>query len=107
MIKDILEILKFKVKRCIDNGEMFQLPDLPDYVKVQSMSMSGYLFHKSFILVLPSGENIAIDYSSRDNKNYKLRKDVSVIKINCPSQNLRIEEMWDEVSEWNHDNIVI
>lgn len=98
-IHEAINIIKEQASLCEQNREKFDLPDISDAkVIINDLPNQGAdLLHREYKIFLADGENIHIDYHSKDKcRVFQINPDRSVISVKCSQPELNFDDYWDE-----------
>ena len=95
----VIAAIKARIEECKATGIMFTMPDVENCtVEERDGPTSGStLNHKEFVLRLPDGRSIQIDYRSKDQSHsFSVVPDRSCIKVECSDHRYDFTDSWDE-----------
>lgn len=95
----IIAAIKEHIEECKATGGMFTMPNIEGCtVEEQEGQTSGVILaHLKFVLRLPDGRFVQIDYQSKDKSHsFSVVPDRSYIKVVCSDHSNDFIDSWDE-----------
>ena len=95
----VIAAIKVRIEECKAKGQMFTMPEVGDCnVEMRAGQTSGStLEHSIFVLLLPDGRSIQVDYQSKDKSHpFSVVPDVSCIKVECSDHSNDFTDSWEE-----------
>ena len=95
----VIAAIKARIEECKAAGEMFTMPNIENCaVEEREGPTSGStLVHTVFVLRLPDGRSIQVDYQSKDKSHtFSVAPDRSCIKVECSDLSNDFTDSWDE-----------
>lgn len=94
-----IQIIKGRIAECEKSGDMFSMPSIPGATIVENElpHTGAALFHTEYNVYLENGEEIHIDYQSKDKcRVFQIKPDRSVISVKCTDPSFDFSNSWDE-----------
>ena len=95
----IIAAIKVRIEECKATGKMFTMPKIENCtVEERDGPTSGStLIHTEFILCLPDGRSILVDYHSKDKSHsFSVVPDRSCIRVECSDHSNDFTDSWEE-----------
>ena len=95
----IIAAIKERIEECKSAGNMFTMPQIEGCTveEYESQTSGSTLAHMEFVLLLPDGRSVRIDYQSKDRSHsFSVVPDKSFIKVECSDCSNDFTDSWDE-----------
>ena len=95
----VIAAIKARIEECKATGKMFTMPKIEDCtVEERDGPTSGStLIHTEFVLCLPDGRSIQVNYPSKDKSHsFRVVPDRSCIKVECSDHSNDFTDSWEE-----------
>lgn len=95
----VIAAIKARIEECKATGKMFTMPKIEDCtVEERDGPTSGStLIHTEFVLCLPDGRSIQVNYQSKDKSHsFRVVPDRSCIKVECSDHSNDFTDSWEE-----------
>ena len=95
----VIAAIKARIEECKAMGKMFTMPKIGNCtVEEREGPTSGStLYHSEFVLRLPDGRSIQVDYQSKDKSHsFRVVPDRSCIKVECSDHSNDFADSWEE-----------
>ena len=95
----VIAAIKACIEECKATGKMFTIPKIEDCtVEEREEPTSGSTpVHTVFVLRLPDGRSIQVDYQSKDKSHsFSVVPDRSCIMVDCSDHSNDFTDSWDE-----------
>lgn len=95
----VMAAIKARIEECKTKGEMFTMPKIEDCtIEEHDGPISGStLAHIEFVVRLPDGRSIQVDYQSKDKSHsFSVVPDLSCIKVECSDHSNDFSDSWEE-----------
>lgn len=95
----VIAAIKERIEECKATGSTFTMPKI-EGCKVEGLegpTSGSTLSHSEFVLLLPDGRSIQVDYQSKDKSHsFSVVPDVSCIKVVCSDHSNDFTDSWEE-----------
>ena len=95
----VIAAIKERIEECKATGSTFTMPRIDGCtVEEHEGHTSGATLSRSeFVLLLPDGRSIQVDYQSKDKSHsFSVVPDVSCIKVECSDHSNDFTDSWEE-----------
>lgn len=95
----IIAAIRERIKECKDAGSMFTMPKIEGCAveECEGQTSGATLAHLEFVLRLPDGRSIQVDYQSKDKSHsFQVIPDRSCIKVVCSDHSCDFTDSWEE-----------
>ena len=95
----VIVAIKERIEECKAKGKMFTMPKIEDCtIDEHDGPISGStLAHIEFVVRLPDGRSIQVDYQSKDKSQmFRVVPDMSCIKVECSDHSNDFTDSWEE-----------
>lgn len=95
----IIAAIKERIEGCKATGSMFTMPKIEGCTveEHEGQTSGSTLVHSEFVLRLPDGRSIRVDYQSKDKSHsFQVVPDRSCIKVECSDHSNDFSDSWEE-----------
>lgn len=95
----VIAAIRARIEECKAAGNTFTMPEIEECtVEERKRSTTGSTSpHTEFVLRLPDGRSIQVDYQSKDiSQAFSVLPDVSCIKVECSDHSNDFTDSWEE-----------
>ena len=95
----IIAAIKERIEECKAAGSMFTMPKIEGCTveKHEGQTSGLTLAHSIYVLRLPDGRSIQVDYQSKDKSHsFQVVPDRSCIKVECSDHSNDFSDSWKE-----------
>ena len=95
----VIAAIKARIEECKATGGMFTMPKIEGCTveEHEGQTLGSTLAHSKFVLQLPDGRSMQVDYQSKDKSHsFRVVPDWSYIKVECSDHSADFTDSWEE-----------
>ena len=95
----VIAAIKERIEECKAKGSMFTMPRIEGCTveEHEGQTSGSTLVHTEFVLLLPDGRSIQVDYQSKDKSHsFSVVPDMSCIRVECSDHSNDFTDSWEE-----------